>query len=222
MRLQSPLSAGKSGLARIDATLLGVLLAVGLVGCTAFSPVPNPVEADAREYSRMYRAAIAVLRDEGFDLDRRDYRFGRITTNHLSSATMMEPWHRHNTTAYQAVESTLQDQRRRVRVFLDPIQPTGQEASANNSSSTPDYHLQVEVIVERREFPDRYLTGSTHGHGVFGTLASLPGELNHRGISQTEQWRPVGRDVYLEQRLLALIVRKSITLTPGPETKPPS
>ena len=222
MILDGPFALGWAS--RAGRAAVAVVVAV-VIGCAEFTPVPNPVETDPREYSRMYRAAIEVLRESGFELDRRDFRYGRITTQPLASPTMMEPWHTSNTTAYQALESTLHDQRRRVCIFWDPITsvprhvPIDQETQLGPTLSA-DSQLRVEVLVERREFSDRYLTGSTAGHRVFGSLSALPDELTQRGINTAQYWRPLGRDPYLEQRLLARIVRKSLTLPPVPPEKP--
>jgi hypothetical protein len=67
--------------------------------------------------------------------------------------------------------------------------------------------------------PSRQLTGSTRGERLQHALHQVPLELRERGItgSQVEAyrepgayWEPIGRDTYLEQELLAAIVRRSV------------
>lgn len=180
---------------------LWVLLAAGLTACAAPElTTPNPFQIDDREYARVFDASILVLRDYGFRVDRKDYRFGVITTMPLDSPTILEPWRGLNSTADQASEATLNSDRRIVRVNLEP-DPTGQ----------PDYLLRVEVTVERRQQPQRRLTGSTDGYRLLGSLSRTPGEWSQRGIGST-YWTPISRDPYLEERLLAAIVRRSLQL----------
>ena len=192
-----------------------LVLAVG--GCSSkLASTPNPIEIDTAEYSRMYNAALQVLRDHGFRLDRRSHRFGKITTRYLASPTVLEPWHTTNTTAEQAWESTLNDQRRMVTVLLEPVDPINADLPTppTEDDLPSGYRMHVEVYVERRQSPNRRLTGSTSGHHVFGVLSSTPAELVERGIDGP-YWQSLGRDPYLEQRLLAAIVRRSLT-TEGP------
>ena len=103
--------------------MLGWMVATGwaLIGCTRPPVAANPYPIQLRDYDRTYTAAIAVLRDNGFRIDRQDYRFGRLTTIPLGSPTIAEPWHRHNSTTAQAWHSTLSDLQRRVTVFLEPV-----------------------------------------------------------------------------------------------------
>lgn len=177
--------------------------------------VSNPIEIDRAEFTRIYDAALKILGDYGFRIDRHSHRLGTIATKYLASPTVFESWHTTNSTDRQSWESTLNHQRRRVIVSLEPAKPaTGpNEQTLPSSVRTDQYRLHVEVFVERRQHPDRHLTGSTTGHGVYGTLTTTPGEWRERGI-EGSYWRPLGRDVLLEQRLLADIIRKSIAMEP--------
>lgn len=179
----------------LASTLAAVLLAVAPAGCqraVVDTPNPQPIAADA--YDRMYDASITVLRDHGFRVDRRDYRFGRITTHPLDSPTAVEPWRPQNTTASQAWQSTLDHLRRTASVFLEPP-----------DDDAPDGHylLRVEVLLERHAQPTRRLTG-TGRRNVFSSLDSAPEEWRRRGIER-RYWEPVGRDPHLEARLMRAI-----------------
>ncbi len=192
---------------------VSALLAALLTGCSQRTvTAPNPIDIDRVEFTRMYNAAVQTLRDYGFRIDRRSHRFGVITTKYLGSPTAFEPWQRANSTNDQAWESTFNDQRRFATVTLEPLNdqaPTHNKPTVSEHAGPAAYRLRVEVFVERSQHPDRRLTGSTNGHNIFGTLRSMPTELRKRGI-ESSYWRPLGRDTYLEQRLLAEIVRRSL------------
>jgi hypothetical protein len=79
------------------------------------------------------------------------------------------------------------------------------ESAPDAPTASDQYELRVEAIIERYQNPLRHLTGSTHGHRVIGSLSAMPDELRHRGIT-APYWQAVGRDPYLEQRLLNRIV----------------
>ena len=176
-------------------------------------PVANPVRIAPQEYRSVFDASVDVLRNFGFRVDRRDYRFGVITTQPLGSATVFEPWKSTNTTLRQSLQGTLNDEQRIVRIQFEPVRPESQDAGDDPLGRPRAYEVGVEVQVERHDLPVRYLTGSTDGFRIFGTLRSVPAELRRRGI-RASSWRPVARDPHLEHRLLARILRRAVHRPP--------
>lgn len=73
------------------------------------------------------------------------------------------------------------------------------------------YGLRVDVLIEQRQLPDQYITNSATSQ-VQRRLDEVPHELAIRNIPAA-YWLPVGRDVLLENRILAEIVRTSTELT---------
>lgn len=213
-----------------------LLLLAGVlgVGCQAtlrpYAAAPNPVAIDAREYDRVYAAAIDVLRDYGFRVDRQDHRFGVVTSHPLSSPTVGEPWYPQNTTLAQAMESTLNHVRRVVTVTLEPVSPEDEAAMAELAgaldgdapetapadaappvpSDPQTYLLRVEVVTENEQVPVRRLTMATQSDR-YSNLDSVPVEWQERGIT-ARYWLPTGRDPHLEQRLIRAIVERSLEL----------
>lgn len=182
-----------------------------LGGCAAsFKPAPNPVEIDTREYARMMQAAADVLVNEGFVLDRQDYRLGVVSTKPVHSPTLVEPWRSDLTTGYQKLESTVNHQRRVVTVSLEAVE---RDPNVSLKAEPRAYMLRVEAMIEQEQSPQREMTGSTSGGLILGTLKSNPYEMQVRGIPGI-YWQPVGRDSYLEQRLIAMIVRESVNVKP--------
>ena len=102
-----------SDLGTLPAAVLALALASG--GCSrTLVKAQNPIEIGAGSYARVFAAAGLTLRDEGFVLNRQDYRSGVITTRPMLSGTLLEPWEQTNSTMYQAWESTLDAERRTV------------------------------------------------------------------------------------------------------------
>jgi len=167
---------------------------------------PGPVSSDG--YRQVFEASVDVLRGYGFTIDRRDYRFGVITTLPVGSPNVFEVWNPQNTTSHQAVESTLASEQRRVNVSIQA--PPGRSGLAEGTDQTdPDagYLLAVEVILERRQVPTRRLAGSAR-RNVFSDLAAPPNDLTARGVTGN-YWEPVGRDPYLEARLIQEITQRA-------------
>lgn len=201
---------------RLHILLSAAGLTLALMGCQQpKADAPNPLSIDAREYDRMYDAAIVVLRDHGFRVTRQDYRFGRVTAGPKGSATALEPWKGDNSNLHLAGVSTFSDIQRRAMIYIDPIAgdaeqdaETADAPTAPTETATDGYTLRVEVILERKQQPTRRLTGS-HSKNVFSDLREVPAELKQQGI-QASYWQQIGRDAQLEQRLLQAIVRQAV------------
>lgn len=249
--------------------LLGVIVLIaagGSSGCARGldTTVSNPVEIDASEYPRVFKAADQSLREMGFRMDRIDYRYGRLSTRPLLAPALFEVWKPTSTTIGQQSAGTLNDQRRIAIVTIEhappgwtpatqpamtaaaapETQPTVDAAVATTSpaiqageattqaSSQPStapaeatpldgpgapaipvgsgtYLLRVEVIIEQSQRPATRLSGSTLSGSMFNTYSANPAENQARGV-EAVFWRPISRDVYLEQRLLADILRRSV------------
>lgn len=192
---------------------LGAWVVLGLVGL--FLPgcgrgvvqADNPAAVPPRDYDLVFDATVAALRDMHFTLDRQDRRFGVVTTQPMLAASVFEPWRADNTTGAQVAESTLNDQRRRVRVTLAPSAVEEEPA---------EYHLQVEVTVERRQMPRRQINSAAAVHLKFDEGVNRSRELLTEAGLEKPHWRPMGRDPYLEQRLVADILRRAFRTASKP------
>lgn len=195
----------------------------GLSGCqSSMVATPEPVVIDAREYDRVYEASKLSLREFGFFLDRQDYRFGVVTTRPRVSETIFEPGYRTVSTTRQKLSSTLNDERRVVTVFLQPMHEGEPSRDPTRFSIQPiqtkpepgpaeKYQLRVEVVVERKQDPTLQMTGASLGGGVFGRLGEMPVEFEERNILEP-YWQPVSRDPYLESKLQAAIINRSFAM----------
>jgi hypothetical protein len=114
---------------------------------------------------------------------------GELTTYPVSAATLFEPWRGNAVGIKSRLTSTLQTQRKYGRVFLTP--------------TAGGYQVRVEVHVQQEDL-DRP-EGATVGGASLrhdGTIARIDQQQEdfqpaHLG------WIEVGRDVRLEQKILA-------------------
>ncbi len=201
-------------------TAILALLCVPLMtaGCSrVIVQADNPASVSSDGYRQVFEATVEVLRDQGFTIDRRDYRFGVITTLPVGSPNVFEVWNAQNTTGQQAVESTLASEQRRVKVSItapgspgaSPGQP-GRDDGADGADPGTGYMLEVQVVLERRQIPTRRMAGSAR-RNVFSNLAAPPKDLVARGVTGN-YWEPVGRDPYLEARLIQQITERAGTI----------
>ena len=203
--------------------LLLILSCLLSIGCSS-----GPGHADAEDqslpalffpaprYPDVYDASIEVLRSHGFEIERSDFRFGVITTKPKESPTAFEFWLDDATTAEQARSDTINAQQRvvsiRVTPFEDTVSGTDADADADAEAeaeedtlpATPTYQLVVEVLVERLQKPDRYLTHSATGR-LSASYGATPTHLRERGIDGAYAL-PMDRDTHMERRLTQAIL----------------
>jgi len=155
---------------------------------------------EARDYEATYDTAIDTLRDAGFRIARDDPRFGVITSYPKDAPTIFEPWVDDNSTYTQARDATLNDLRRVVTVKLEALENTQDRTGERDNLQ---YELIVEVTVERRQEPTRYLTHSARGR-IIAHYSEAPVRLAQRGLGET-YWEPIGTDAHMANRLLEAI-----------------
>jgi len=191
-----------------------------VVGLPEEGAVANPFPIDDREYRYVYAAAIETLRSRGFRVDRADYRRGTISTR--DGATDGAAWRRVGPPPWHVgfLQAAINDQRRRVRLWLDPV------VDAADPLAPPDYALRVEAIVWQRHAPDQQLTGSY----LQGAMVNVSPRVRGGGRSDRnaeafeldpdDRWRPLGRDLMLEQQLIHQIIRRATRLAIDPGRSP--
>lgn len=176
-----------------------------LAGCTATPTSSSPAPVAADDYRRAFEAAVDVLRDEGFVVARQDFRFGRITTQPRPSPAFFEVWKRDNSTADQALGSTVNADDRVVTVMFDR---SDSAALASPGVAAAPYTLAVDVAMHRHQRPARRLTGSTDGSHLVRPLLDVPDDLDKRGAT-TDYRTIVQKDEPMAAKLLTLIVQRA-------------
>lgn len=226
-------------LPRALAALLCVTCATACTQPRTPDPIgPTQLSVHPQEYSRLFEAACLVLEDMGFDVARRDYRFGRIASAPLNSPVVFEFWKPTHDRAFgSAMHSTINDQRRVARLFFEPAdtdhRPTARQSAGmampglvapDPQPQTPDpdppphYTLRVEVMIERLQQPARYMTHSAHRPAAL--LADIPAEVAAIGV-HGPYWQPITRDDALAADILERTVRRSLELA-RPDTPVPA
>ncbi|MEM9789531.1 MAG: hypothetical protein AAF842_03895 [Planctomycetota bacterium] len=213
-------------------------LALLLPACAAPAPdnpglLPDTVELTfpADDYDRVYTATVNALTDLGFTLDRRDHRFGVVTTRPLRVGTFAEPWVATRSTLPQSLAATGAPRQRVVRVELVPttaVEPglasvpvypeppaLAPGASFDRPSVLPGhplpgsaYRLDITAAVEQLATPVRRPTRSMEAKRKIDDLTAVPAGVQRLGVTQPAYYHAVARDPALEQRLLDAIVAR--------------
>jgi len=160
-------------------------------------PLQNPLLVPAVDREFLWSQLVDTV-DDYFKIQREErvrqvgevVLEGRIETLPQDGATLLEPWRKDSTPGFEKLHSTLQTVRRRATVRVTP---------ADNG-----YLVEVAVIKEQEnplvappvsagQAAMRNEGSVDHGHEQGGT------------VRPAAVWIPLGRDVSLEQRMLAEI-----------------
>ncbi len=188
------------------------------VGCAApVAQIDNPIPVHADEYDRVFDAAVEVLRDYRFVIARQDRRFGIITTQPLTAASFLEPWHADSLTTNQRAENTFNHQRRTVTVRIQP----NTAAATTPSAIEPDkrYTLRVECLLHRRTHPPRMLNTAALTSTRFRQRGSGIRTLQTERGDEQSLWVPVGNDPELAQQFVHEILIHAYPSTPHADAR---
>jgi hypothetical protein len=171
-------------------------------GCTSLfgrrsgaGPLQNPMFVPAVDRELLWNQTVDAV-DDYFRIEREDrvrqiggvLTEGRIDTFPTTGSTMLEPWRTDSTRGYEKLHATFQSIRRRATVRVIPTEG--------------GYLLDVVVQKELEDLdkPENATAGgSTLRHdGTLVRQEAPPGRY-----TVTLGWIPIGRDVRLEQRILA-------------------
>ena len=182
-----------------------VILAAALSGCRALprlghsaAPPPlleNPMFVPALDREFLWSQTVDAV-DDYFRIQREErvrlaggiLTEGRIDTNPATGSTLLEPWRTDSTPGYEKLHATLQSIRRRATVRVIP--------------AVDGYLLDVNVLKELEDLdkPENATAGgATLRHD--GSLVRQEGAAGRYSV--TLGWIPLGRDITLEQRILA-------------------
>lgn len=200
--------------------LVSSFVLAALSGCGAFrnpfaaqtpSILSNPLFVPAMDREFLWNQTVDAV-DDYFRIEREErvrliggvLTEGRIDTHPTIGSTLLEPWRIDSTPGYEKLHATLQSIRRRGTVRVIPTEG--------------GYLLDVQVLKELEDLdkPENATSGgATLRHD--GSLVRQEGAAGRYSV--TLGWIPLGRDLTLEQRILAdLQARLNITgeVTPLP------
>src|SRR5438309_2286521 len=181
-----------------------VVALVGIAGCAMFhrrgdvagpGGIQNPLFIPPVDRELLWNHAVDAI-DDYFRVEREDrvrqiggvLTEGRIDTFPTTGSTIFEPWRVDSTPGYEKVHATLQSIRRRATLRVIPV----------------DGGYLLDVVVQKEledlDKPEHATAGgATLRHD--GTIVRQEGAPGR--FSVTLGWIPIGRDVALEQRILA-------------------
>ena len=210
---------------RITIQMLLASACVALIGGCAPNRGPERIQIQADQYAAAFTAAEEAAVSVGMPPMVSDQVGGIIEGRPRLAGSLIEPWRIDNSGLDQALENTINKQRRRIRFeFLPrdfrPPEPTGEgelrgavvpgstidlQRSINLLAQDDPIEVRVWVYVERQFIP--YLQRQTWSR-VGTSYAQNPLELSRNTdgvVRDSGRWTPVGRDQAMEQRLLARV-----------------
>jgi len=162
----------------------------------------NPTLAPPGEPQAVWETVVDVV-DDYFPIEREEpvRRYddtiteGQLDTYPVVSRTLLEPWRKDVTGAYELAESTLQSMRRRAVVRVFP------------ATNQPGYFVEVTVLkyLEDVARPEH----ATAGASTFrydGSLTRVVNPVTEQEV--TEGWIPQGRDHALEQAIIGELQKR--------------
>lgn len=202
-------------------TAVLTLLAGFLTGCHAPAQPTEPTVARVsaptpEDYDRLWDSVSDTLRRRYWTLDRQDRIEGVITTHPETSANFFEVWRPQPKPAYYYAESNLATVERKATVSITPVDQTG------------SYDLSVQVDRLRYSLEERQIDNSAAALRIFNRETPTVGEGRKERLSESSGWVPLGRDQFMEQSVLAAILKRygqgpsseTDTVCPTPATQP--
>lgn len=189
-----------------------VLVAVFQFGCETSEQVvveevkPVMLGISAEAYDGFFDRTRDVLVGLGFEIDRQDQRFGVMTTDPKTSATIFEPWAQNKVTERDAFYATLNMQQRVVRVNfiakqdLEAKPETFELIPVDVSRENAAYFVDVQVMVLQRQHPTTELNTAAIAAPSFRNRerALARTQLTEVGLVES-YWRELGRDLAYER-----------------------
>jgi hypothetical protein len=178
--------------------VLALLVASSVTGCAslnptlAFAPPPaaNPLFVASNNEDAVWERTVDVVHEFHFPIARENRQSRVIETQYLVGASVFEPWHYDSVGVENRLESTLQSIRRKVLVNVIP------------DDQGRGYIVSVEAFKEQEDLPG--LAANSAGGATFNENQPLNRDLNPVvGQSAPSGWIPVGRDLALENAILA-------------------
>lgn len=184
---------------------LGLCICLTVAGCASgyFPPIapaaapaqPNPVTINLRNRELAFNALVDVT-DDYFNI-RREERVrlagdvlteGRIETEPVIGASVLEPWRGDSVSSRSRWESTLQTIRRRAIIRVIPVE-VGLQVEVMVLKELEDVRKPISATASDATFP-RYDTSLERFQSTIGEFPIEAG------------WIPQGRDFELEQRII--------------------
>jgi hypothetical protein len=184
----------------LSIVLLACLTATGcalprydwILGQEEAASINNTVFVPANDFEAVWERTVDVIHDYRFPIRRENKLDGIIETEYKVGASLLEPWHRDSVGLDARMVSTLQSIRRRMFVSVTP--------------ADGGYLVSVEAFQEIEDVVGQ--PTNTAGSATFQDNSPLQRDLTVVGErSRPSGWVAQGRDIRLEQAMLARLQR---------------
>ena len=225
---------------RVVGVLAAVLAVSSVGGCASNPSGPAYLTVPHAQYDRVFDAACAAARDEGFVPEVADRQAGAIESSPKFAGSAIEPWAWSEMTAGEVVEGTFGFERRRARFefvpagfrpsapegtapLAGPILPGSERGQGTNlpraGSSAPGGELEVRVSVSvERQFRPGYQGGAyTRALGSYSRDTTTKDDPTTPRDRST--WTAVARDERMERVLIERLSKRLREAPPAPATK---
>lgn len=159
-----------------------------ILGQEEAAMINNTVFVPVGDFEAVWERTVDVVHDFRFPIRRENKLDGVIETDYKTGASILEPWHRDSVGFDSRLESTLQSIRRRMFVSITPAEG--------------GYLVSVEAFQEIEDVIGQ--PTNTAGSATFQDNSPLQRDLTLvGGRARPAGWVPQGRDIRLEQAVLA-------------------
>jgi hypothetical protein len=158
---------------------------------------PSVADVVYPDFYKLWNACADVARQDGYTIDRRDYREGLLTTDPVVSQQFFEIWRHDTGSAAGILENSLDTYRRSIRFQIDK--------EAGGYRMTPCVIVERHAQAEQPITSDVYLRSSmvADKHPMLGTKET------DRGVYlPSAYWYATGRDYAFEHDLAGQVRHK--------------
>ena len=149
---------------------------------------PGVANVTYHNFDRLWDTCEETLRSYQFELDRKDFRLGLVTSKPMISKEILEPWRRDAGDLHSVLANSLSTMSRTVRISI-----------AKDSAGT--FVAVPKVMVQRLTLLERRITSTAQYRTAFSGPLSVEHDDNNHLEIPVSYWSPVGRDYELEIHL---------------------
>ncbi len=175
-----------------------VLSALVLIGCAEkCQPQWDAVAADNASFNQVWDACLDSLEGRGFEIDRRDRRFGLIVSEPVVGKQFFEFWRNDTADLHELLNSSLHTIRRMVTIRIAKQGPM-------------QFQVNVEAHAQRVSLPGDQLDNAAEAFELLGRqgVPTSPTRSDYLSPRAEPIWVDIGRERALEQAIMRDIVRR--------------
>ena len=127
----------------------GTLLTAFSIGCSSHKG-PKKCIIKSQDYPLAWESALEIIRSEQLQATLQDRSSGVLECEPKDLATIFEPWRKDHKSLKAGFSSTIQRQRRRLRIEFKPIQSTNSKQTTPDSLSGPSLLSPIQNLLQMK------------------------------------------------------------------------